>query len=833
MPLILKAAGQRIYLRSSSGQAVPQLYGVQGWSYIKDRAEAADLFTFGHPEPCFINGGRYIPSIRDEIILYKSELDYDVDRRWFGGIITNVEDTIIQKGTKYIAGYRIEASAFDVLLDREIRQPQKAGMTWAQLLSFLLETHFQGFISQDFSQIQNNIPAPPIRINNGSIRTLLGAMRSLTGYDYYVDDYRRLNVFLAVNQPGSFQLSDNPASGITVWSDRPKYSHEGRAVYNVVRQPFQSQVGLYDWDGETFTGKGDPKGSGGQLALLRTPTEIEETTYLDERFDGPFEVLWQESDVNTTQHPDYPNQGYLFVANGQCQIVGGTGSLGGVALVTSQFLEKVENAYLVQEFQLTNATGDGYIAVFATGTGLNLSDFKAGLRVQNGALKALDGTTLVASLGTTANYIFWVTITPTGFQYDILGGAYATKQTIRTEAFTHATDYRIAPIVNVNLKGSINSVRYRRSDRGVLLTINDMQKVVGLEASDTDLPDIDAYLNTDETPALLKFRAAKDIAVIASVASATVFNVANGQGTKLAPGQRLLIGDNIIEEFNGRAAVVASVSTDTVTLVSPGLTGLTTGQQVLIDTTVPAVGDKIVVRYAFAVGDEATAYDSDSFQKYGPLPITLEVKDHIRRFDDAQAEAENYLSRYSDGILKIDFLSNDALIPVEPDSLTAIQVSLTKRPNPIQKNLICQRVEITPNGGRDVKYSITLESADPVQPLDDLVRNRNLVIGTDGEIRFTLNLNDSEVSDSELTIQRVDGDYITWANPAKRKWGEFRWKSDNDIPTPPSTDAGQPVGGLLVSITKSGATVTPPPVNPQGGQAVGLLMAITKPTTPK
>jgi hypothetical protein len=828
MPLIIKANGQRVYSRGGNGQAHQQLYGVLGWSHIKDRSEVANLFSFGYLEPCFSDGSRYVPGIRDEILVFNNELDYQADKRRFGGLMTNVEDRVTHKtGSGYAVGYRFECASFDILLDKEIRQPLKAGMTWQELLIFLLQSHFSGVISTDYSFIQNTIAAPPIRINNGSVRTLLSAMRSLTGHDYFVDEYRRLHVQQSANQPGTFQLNDTPDSGFMAWDSLPVISREGRALYNIVRQPFQNQVSIDEWDGETFTGKGDPKGQGGQLPLLRTPTDSQESTFLDERFDGSiFGEQWIEFDDTATHHVDYPNQGWMFPAEGQCQIVGGTGTLGGVALFSTDFYQYVESAYLVQEFQLTNATGEGYICLFTTGT--TSGDFKAGLRVLNGALKALDGTTLIASLGTTDNYILWVTMTADGWQYDILGGSYATKQTIRTETgITHETDYRIAPIVNKNMQGSINSVRYRKSDRGLVLEINGQKKTVGLESSDTDLPDIDAFLNVDETPALLKFRAAEDLSVIASVASATVFNVAVGQGVKFKIGQRLLIGDNIVEEFNGKAGIVANVATDTITLVSPGITGLAMGQQILINTTVPAAGDKIVVRYGYAKSDEATAYDSNSIDQYGPLPVTLDEKEHLKTFDDAQMEAENYLSRYKDGILKIALTSNDSLIRTEPDSLTAIPVLFTRRPDGINKTLILNRVEVTPvgNGGKRLAYNLTLESADPITPFDDLVRNRSLIIGSNGEIRLTLGLTDSTVSDVECFVTRIDSAYITWANPAKRRWGEFKWKPDESIPT--ETGGGEPYG-LLLAITKPSG-YTPPAVNPSGGQPVGLLLAITQP----
>lgn len=828
MPLILKANGQRIYIRSNIGQAHPQLYGVQGWSYIKDRSETANLFSFGLIEPCLANGTRYVPGIRDEILIYKSEADYTADRRWFGGVATNVSDKVAHRPkNQYATAYRFECAAFDLLLDKEIRQPLKAGMSWRDLLVYLLETHFSGVISSDYSFINNPVSAPPIRINNGTVRTLLSAMRSLTGHDYMVDAYRRLHVFQSMDIPGSFALTDTPTTGIMAWDTLPAITREGQAVYNIVRQPFQNQVGINEWPGETFSGKGDPKGQGGQLPLLRTPTDSEQSTFLDERFDGNiFGSQWNELDDTATHHVDYPNQGWLFPTAGQCQIVGGNGTLANVALISSTFYQAVESAYLVQEFQLTNAVGEGYIALFTVNNGTSESDFRAGLKIENGALKALDGTTLVASLGVTDNYILWVTLTADGWQYDILGGAFGTKQTLRVETgIIHQTDYRIAPIVNKNLKGSINSVRYRKSDRGVVLEINGQKKTVGLESSDTDLPDIDAFLNVDETPALLKFRAANDISIVASVASATQFNVANGDGSKFLPGQRLLIGSNIIEEFHGKAGYVQSVTGDTIRLISPGVTGLLTGQQILVNTTVPAEGDKIVIRYAYAKGDEATAYDPPSIEKYGALPITLDEKEHIRHFDDAQMEAENNLSRYKDGILRIEFTSNDRLIISEPDSLTAIPVTLTRRPDVINKTLTLKRVEVTPVGdsGNRQAYRLVLESADPVTPFSDLFKNRNLIIGSDGEIRFTLNISDEEVSSDDIQIQRIDSAYITWANPAKRLWGTFKWKPDSSIP---STSNGQPVG-LLLAITKSSGYEPPPTPEPLDGQAIGLLLALT------
>ncbi len=780
MPLILKAGGNRIYMRGSNGAAKTQLYGVQEWTYVKDRAETSNLFSFGFPEPCLADGSRYIPAVRDEVFIYKSEADYAGDVRWFGGLLTSVNDAIIQRGNGgYIAGYRLEAQSFDILLDKEIRQTQKAGLSWEALLTFLLSAHFSTQLSNDYSFISNPASAPPIRINNGNLRTLLKAMRQLTNHDYYVDAYKRLHVFEVASVPGSFQVNDEPMGGITVWDERPTITHEGRAIFNIVRQPFQNLVTLNDWPGESFTGKGDPTGQGGQLPLLRTPSTIEQTTYLEDKFDGTsFDPsIWIETDTTTTEHVDYPNQGFLFPAEGQLQVVGGLFSLADVALISQEYFGFVESAYIVQEFQLTSLSGEGYIAVFTDGAWDHTSHFKAGLHVDGGALLALDDTVLVASLDTTINYILWVTMTPDGWQYDIQGGEFATKQRLRTETgITHLTDYKVAPVINADMEASINSFRFRQSDRGVVLELNGEKKVVGLEASDADLPDIDAFLNVDETPALIKFRAAQDISLIASVASNTQFTAATGHGVKFKSGQRLLIGDNIVEEFNGKAGIVASVAGDVVTLVSPGITGMAPGKQILIDTTVPAKDDKIVVKYGYSRWDEAVAYDQSSVDKYGPLPVTLDEKDHIKRFDDAQAEAENFLTRYKDGILTIAFTSNHKLIPVEPEPMTAIGVKLTKRPDPIERTLVLQRVEIKEKGGLGASYTLQLESADPVKPLEDLFRGRSLVIGADGAIRFSVNLTDEEIDLDELTIRAVSSPYITWANPENRCYGEFKWK---------------------------------------------------------
>lgn len=780
MPLILKAGGARIYLRGGNAQAITHLYGLQEWSYVKSRAESANLFTFKIVEPCLIEGTRYIPAIRDEIFIYKGESDYDNDVRWFGGLITHIEDIAAQyHGASPATGYRIEAQSFDIILDKEIRQPQKAGFSWEDLLQYLLSAHFSTQLSQDFSLIHNTIAAPPIRINNGSLRTLLKAMRQLTNHDYFVDAYKRLQVFQASELTAAFTVDDQQANALTVWDSLPLVTQEGRAIFNIVRQPFQSHITLDQWEGETFTAKGDPKGQGAQFPLLRTPSTIDETSYLEDKFDAStFNAeLWIESDNTGTYHVDYPNQGYLFPAEGQCQVLGGTGTLGGVALQSQLFYEFVDSAYIVQEFQLTNMTGEGYICLFTDGAGVTTGNFKAGFHVLNGALKTLSGTTLVSNLGTSANYLLWVTMTRDAWQYAIQGGNYASKQIIHEETgITHATEYKVAPIINKSLQASINSFRFRQSDRAVLLEINGERKVVGLESSDTDLPDIDAFLNLDEMPALLKFKAASDISIISSVASNTQFTVLTGHGAKFKIGHRLLVGDNIVEEFNGLSGIVSSVAGDVLTLLSPGISGMAPGKQVLINTTVPAKGDKLLIKYGYVKGDEAVAYDQASVDKYGALPITLDEKEHLNRFDDAQAEAENYLRRYRDGILLLQFSSNSRLLPVEPEPMTSVVVRLTRRPNPIERVLILQRVEITPLGALEYKYKLYLESADPLTPFDDMFREHSLQIGSDGVIRFSLNFTEHIVSEQECVIHPVSSLYITWINPEGRQWGEFKWK---------------------------------------------------------
>jgi hypothetical protein len=779
MPLILKAAGNRIYTRNGLGQAREQLYGVQRWTYIKDRSEVADLFTFDFPEPCLIDGSRYIPAQRDEIIIYRSEADYDSDIRWFGGLLTDLQDkSVMAPNGGYQVSYTIQAQAFNIILDKELRQPVLANMTWGNLIKLLVQRHFNGQLSQTLDNIVNPVNAPPIRVNNGTMRELLRAMRTLTGYDFTVDAYKRLHVFLAAENPAPFELTDSDP-GILIFDRRPEVRTESRQIFNIVRQPYKDLVSSTAWDGESFTAKGDPKGTGGRLPLLRTPATAEESIFIEEGFESDTldATIWTETDDTNTHHPDYPNHGYLFPALGQLQILGGAGTLGLPALLTDGFHAYRENAYIVQEFQLTSETGEGYIAVFTNGEGLETGNIKAGLHVVDGALKALDGTTLVASLGLTTNYILWLIQTPDGWQYDILGGDYGTRQTLRTETgVTHLSDYMLGPILNKSLTCSINSFRYQTNELGIVLEIDGQRKTVGLERSSTDLPAIDAFLNTDETPAVLKFRAATAIGVIDAVTNDTQFDLATGQGLGLKTGHRLLVGTNILEAFDGQEAFVEAVSGDTVTLASPGLADLTPGQIVLANTTVPAKDSAILLKYSYERADEATVSDPDSIARFGEFPLTLPEKSHIRDFTSAFLEAQSNLRRLKDGILKISFTSHSRLID-EPDSLMALTVNLSRRPDPIQRELTIQRVVITPDGETH-RYAIDAESADPVRPLDELLRGgHTLTIGSDGAIVLEVKMEDREASDAEdITVREVDTLFITLANPDNRRFGEFRLK---------------------------------------------------------
>ncbi len=779
MPLILKAAGQRIYTRSGTAAARVNMEGFQNWTYLKDRSEVANSFVFDFPEPCLADGSRYIPGPRDEILVYKSEADYGTDTRWFGGLLTSLTDRSLLTPGGYQVSYNLQAQAFDILLDKELRQPTLANMTWENLLKFLVQRHFAGQLDPDVSNIVNPGNAPPVKINNGTMRDLLRAMRNLTGYDFTVDAYRKLHVFKAEDHPAPFTLNDS-ISGILAFDSKLDVRTESRQIFNLVRQPFRNLTGVNDWDGEFFTGKGDTKGTGGQLPLLRTLVDAQDAVFLDDTFDGATidPTLWTETDDTGTHHPDFPNQGYLFPANGQCQVIGGTGTLGGVALASSEFYAYLESSYLIQEFQLTNATGDGYIGLFTDGAGLATGNFKAGLRVLNGALKALDGTTLIASLDITVNYLFWIIQTASGWQYDIYGGEFATRQTIRTETgVTHLTDYVLAPIVNKNLECSINSVRYQTNLRGIVVEIDGVKKTVGLEGSSTDLPDIDAYLNTDETPAVLKFRAAEAIVVIATVTDATHIILATGQGSSVEKGHRLVICavSNPADPLDGREAFVSAVSGDNITLVSPGLSGMSNGQLVLVNTTIPAKDAKVNVKYPFERQDEAVVRDEASIWQFGTYPLTLQPNDVIRDFSSAQQQAQANLERFKTGILRLAFTSNEKLVD-EPDSLMALSVNLTRRPDPIVRTVTIQRVTVTASGNIH-RYQIDAESADPVKPLDDLVKGRNLVIGTEGDIQFTMSLADEEVMDGEdITVHEVASLYITLGNPEHRRLGEFRLK---------------------------------------------------------
>lgn len=79
MPLILKIAGQRIYMRGGAAQAQRHLYGVKDWVFIKNKAETPNFFSFTFQEPCKADGTRFVPVIRDEILVYKNEADYTAD----------------------------------------------------------------------------------------------------------------------------------------------------------------------------------------------------------------------------------------------------------------------------------------------------------------------------------------------------------------------------------------------------------------------------------------------------------------------------------------------------------------------------------------------------------------------------------------------------------------------------------------------------------------------------------------------------------------------------------------------------------------------------------
>ena len=320
---------------------------------------------------------------------------------------------------------------------------------------------------------------------------------------------------------------------------------------------------------------------------------------------------------------------------------------------------------------------------------------------------------------------------------------------------------------------SINSVRYQTNELGIILDIDSQQKTVGLERSATDLPGIDAYLNRDETPAVLKFRAATSIAVIGSVTDATHFSVSTGQGLGFTKGNRLLIGTDVVESFDGREAFVESASGDDITLVSPGLTGMAVGQLVLVNTTVPAKDAAVLVRYAYERQDEATVSDLDAIAQYGEYPLTLPEQDHIQDFNSAFLQAQSFLERFKNGITQVSVSSNSALI-TEPDSLQALAVNLTRRPDPVNRTVTISRVVVKP-AGENYRYEIQGESADPVKPLDDLAKGRNLVIGSDGAIIFEVGIADQEASDAEdITVREVSTLYIDLANADNRRLGEWR-----------------------------------------------------------
>jgi hypothetical protein len=781
--LFLKVNGQQVFIRNDAGLPYQELSGMMNWTYILTRSEELDSFHFDLVDPCFGDGTRYVPDNRDEIVIYQTEADMVDNVRWFGGLLIEVKDEVLVKGEKFFPRYTITAQSFEVILEKELRQPRIIGKTWEALIQLILERHFSEQLEMNFDFIDCPIGAPPVRLVNGSLRQLLKVMRNLTGYDFKVDAYQRVHVFKAEDRPIGFTLNDSPALGLTVYETRPTVSFDARNIFNIVRQPYDLVVEVDDWEGEIFTGKGDPKGNGGILPLLRTPRSLKDTIFISDKFDSDTidEKIWLETDTETTEHEDFPNQGFLFATNGQLQVVGGTGAIGGVALVSKAPFEYREASYIAMEFQLTSDQGAGFIGVFTDGEGLQVENFKAGLKIVDGELRALDDTVLVAMLEPLVRYFLWITQTEDGWQYDIQGGAFGTKQTLHTEEVAHLTDYLVAPVLSVDIQCSFDSFQYRLSDHGVILEIDGEKKVVGLEATDVGLPNIDAFLNVDETPALLKFKAAVGIAIIQTVNSDTEFTVDNSSSFR--PGQRLLIGDSVVEEFNGREAWVEDVNGNTVTLQGVGLADLTPGQVVLVDTTVPAKDQTILVRYSYTKRDEATVADDASVDKYGPFPLTLGTKDHISTIQEAQAEAEAHLKRFKEGITKVSFNSNSSLLKgyqTELDTRTTLPVNLTKRAVPIERDLIVQRLIVVPVGQKVLRYTVDAESADPVKPLDEIIKGRELVIGSSSGSDDTILLSASplteEASDAEdIVIREVSSIYITWANPEQRKWGEAYW----------------------------------------------------------
>jgi hypothetical protein len=780
---ILTVNDKRVYVRNKSGGYHDRFGYISKFVYTQNRAGVPDLFAFDVVAPGFNDDTKWIPKKRDEIKVYKTDADLTGGNIWFGGLITFKRDRNMFRENDFTPVYTIEAQSYDVLLEKQIRQEQVANLTWKQLIELILTNHYQGQLSQDFQYIVNGDSAPPVQVVNSTLGTLLKSMKQITQHDYYVDELKRLHVFKNEDNPASFTLTDtSPSPAVLKHTGPITVSNDSRQLVNVVRQPFIEEVTKDEWEGESFLAKGDPKGQrGGYFPLLRKPQTKEKESVLDDKFEGSIDAQkWLESDVVTTQHPDYLNQGYLFSAEGQLQIVGGPGTLGVVALQSQEFVSYVNGSYLVFEFQLTDITGSGFFGCFSDGVGISVINLKAGFKVVDNQLLSLDDTVLVSALNPDAqtfpNYVLWVTMTSDGWQYHIQGGEFATRKLIHTETgITHLSSYKVLLTTNEDAQASINSVQFRNNIRSILLKVNGEVKTVGFESLDAELPDIDAYLNVDESPALIKFKGSTGIGTIVSSIGQTSFTVSTGQGALFTVGDRLLIGRDIVEEFQGQVAFVQSVSGDTINLVGSGATNLVNGNLVLIGTTVPGYEEKVEVEYSYLQEDEAVASDPDSVDEHGSLPITLEKNDFISDFDTALRQAEAYLSRFTQGITRVSFKSNSVLID-EPSTLESLQVSLNKRDEPIDRTFTISKVTTRQNG-KVFTYDVEAETADPVSPLETVFKNQRLIIGNDGVIRLTATLREREYTKDEVTTKKLTSQHITWDNPENRKWGEFKWKA--------------------------------------------------------
>lgn len=444
----------------------------------------------------------------------------------FGGIINAVFPKRIS-GT--VLSYEVTAAGYHKTLDyvetfRDNFASAKAGVIIRTLLN-----KYAPWITATPATIQDGPVVSQLDVRNRNMAELFSELSQDAGFVFYVDD----------NKVAFFKPKEEFRASLLIKDAATTYIPESlevvpdfSRVVNVVKVIGGPQKGKSVT--ETFTGDGTVA----NFSLEFKPFGINQASLLEDDFSGTLfsPAQWLETDVTNPSPP--PNHvsadGYIFPEFNRLQVVGGNGTLGQVALTSTETYQgKIGREFLCEEVFIT-ALSEGVVCAVTDGIGSTLADVKTGFFLKSsGALHIVvngvdttlsqytDSAGAVQAVAPTfqisQTYNFMVRITAvasnivaslevqggTTPNYGTVGGRkWSLFSSVTLTSTPDPTFVGFAPILSTNAQLTIRSAKLR-GQVPVTLTVAGVPKVVGTETATSTF--MDAFVDVNSIPNRLRF----------------------------------------------------------------------------------------------------------------------------------------------------------------------------------------------------------------------------------------------------------------------------------------------------------------------------------------